>query len=83
MRELRIRLLGVFGMQVGPRKIAGGEWRLPMAKSLVKLLAPAPGHRPRRDQVLDPLWPELDAVAGVSPLHKVLHEARSSERLGR
>ncbi|MBT2446968.1 hypothetical protein J7F03_07765 [Streptomyces sp. ISL-43] len=76
MVELRIRLLGGFRVQVGPREIADGEWRLRKAKNLVKLLALAPGHRLHRDQALDVLWPELDAEAGANQLRKVLHEAR-------
>lgn len=76
MVELRIRLLGGFGVQAGPREIADGEWRLRKTKGLVKLLALAPGHRLHRDQVLDLLWPELDAQAGDNQLRKVLHEAR-------
>jgi len=44
MVELRIQPLGGFRVQVGPREIAEGERRLRKARSLVKLLAPAPGH---------------------------------------
>ncbi|GAA0659193.1 hypothetical protein GCM10010193_07490 [Kitasatospora atroaurantiaca] len=76
MVELRIQLLGGFRVQVGPREIADGEWRLRKARSLVKLLALAPGHRLLREQVLDALWPDLDPEAGANQLRKVLHETR-------
>ncbi|MBC2900529.1 BTAD domain-containing putative transcriptional regulator [Streptomyces cupreus] len=76
MFELRIRLLGGFRADVGRREIADGEWRLRKAKSLVKLLALAPGHRLHREQVMDVLWPELSPEAGDNQLRKVLHEAR-------
>jgi len=65
MVELRIQPLGGFRVQVGPREIAEGERRLRKARSLVKLLAPAPGHGLLREQVLDALWPDLDPEAGA------------------
>ena len=74
--SLRIQLLGEFGVWVGPRRVDDAEWRLRKAKSLVKLLALAPGHRLHREQVMDALWPELDADAAANNLHKTLHVAR-------
>jgi len=52
------------------------EWRLRKAKSLVKLLALAPGHRLHREQVMDLLWSDLDAEAAANNLHKTLYVAR-------
>ncbi len=51
--QLRIYLLGDFRVYVGGRAVDVGAWRLRKAKSLVKLLALAPGHKLHRDQVLD------------------------------
>lgn len=76
MPGLRIRLLGGFGVQAGPREIAHEQWRLRKAKSFAKLLAPAPGHRLHREQVPDLLWPEVDPVAWDNQVRKALHEAR-------
>jgi DNA-binding SARP family transcriptional activator len=73
---LRIQLLGEFCVWVGSRRLDEAEWRLRKAKSLVKLLALAPGHRLHREQVMDALWPELDAEAAANNLHKTLHVAR-------
>lgn len=74
--ELRIELLGGFRVAVGPRAIDDGEWRLRKAKSLVKLLALAPGHRLHREQVMDVLWPDLGPQAAANQLRKAVHVAR-------
>jgi DNA-binding SARP family transcriptional activator len=73
---LRIQLLGEFHVWVGLRPIDDAEWRLRKAKSLIKLLALAPGHRLHREQVLDALWPDLEPEAATNNLHKTLHVAR-------
>src|SRR5688500_6020235 len=45
---LTVRLLGGFQVAVGGRPVADGAWRLRQARSLVRLLALAPGRpRPR------------------------------------
>src|SRR5262245_53875725 len=46
---LRIRLLGQFQVAIGPEVIPEEAWRLRKARSLVKLLALAPGHRLHRE----------------------------------
>ena len=56
---VRVRLLGGFGVWVGPLLIEENQLRLRKAKSLIKLLALAPGHRLHREQVMETLWPEL------------------------
>jgi DNA-binding SARP family transcriptional activator len=43
---------------------------------LIKLLALAPRHRLHREQVMDRLWPTLDAPDAANNLHKALHVAR-------
>src|SRR6266545_2851153 len=73
---LRIQLLGEFCVWVGSRRIDDAEWRLRKAKSLIKLLALAPGHRLHREQVLDALWPDLEPEAATNNLHKTLHVVR-------
>lgn len=76
MDDLRIRLLGGFRVSVGTRDVPDADWHLRKAKTLVKLLALAPGHRLHRDQIVDLLWPDLDPSAAGNQLRKVLHEAR-------
>jgi DNA-binding SARP family transcriptional activator len=73
---LRVQLLGEFRVSVGDRTVEPGAWRLRKAKSLVKLLALAPGHRLHREQVLDLLWPDLDAMAATNNLYVALSAAR-------
>lgn len=55
------------------------------ARSLVKLLALAPGHRLARERVLDLLWPDLPPESAVNNLYQTLHAVRSGQReaLGR
>jgi predicted ATPase/DNA-binding SARP family transcriptional activator len=74
--DVRITLLGGFGVAVGDREIPAPAWRLRKAAGLVKLLALAPGHRLRREQVLDALWPELTPEAAANNLRVTLHAAR-------
>ena len=73
---VRIWLLGGFRVSVGSRTIGDDEWRLKKAGSLVKLLALAPHHRLHREQVMDLLWPDLEADAATNNLHRTLHFAR-------
>jgi DNA-binding SARP family transcriptional activator len=69
-------MLGGFGAHVDGRAVPAEAWRHRRGADLVKLLALAPGHRMHREQVVDALWPELDADAGGRNLRKALHFAR-------
>ena len=73
---LRIWLLGGFKVSVGSRCIGEQEWHLRKAGSLLKVLALSPGHRLHREQAMELLWPDLDAVAALNNLHYALHVAR-------
>lgn len=75
---VRVRLLGRFGVSVGPQAIEASRWRLRKAEGLVKLLALAQGHRLHREQVMDTLWPDLDAKSAANNLHRALHAARGA-----
>jgi DNA-binding SARP family transcriptional activator len=57
-QTVRIQLLGGFRVSVGFRTVGEDGWRLKKAKSLLKLLALAPGHRMHREQAMDLLWPD-------------------------
>jgi predicted ATPase/DNA-binding SARP family transcriptional activator len=74
--ELRLWLLGGFQAVIGGQTVPEGAWRLTKAKSLVKLLALAPGRRMHRDQVLDLLWADLDPEAAANNLRQALYWAR-------
>jgi DNA-binding SARP family transcriptional activator len=45
-------MLGGFRVSEGSRNLEESAWRLRKAKSLVKLLALAPGHRMHRERVM-------------------------------
>ncbi len=73
---MRIQLLGAFTVSVDGVTVETGPWRLRKAKSLVAMLALAPGQRRRREHVLDRLWPDLAPVAAARNLHQTLYVAR-------
>jgi predicted ATPase/DNA-binding SARP family transcriptional activator len=73
---VRVRLLGGFGLTVDDRPADEGGWRLRKARTLVKLLALAPGHRLHREQVVEILWPGRPPAAAANNLHQALHVAR-------
>jgi two-component SAPR family response regulator len=66
---VRVRLLGGFGVWVGPLLMEEDRWRLRKARSLIKLLALAPGHHLHREQVMETLWPELGLHKASNNLH--------------
>ncbi len=73
---LRVQLLGEFAVWVRGEKIPEERWRMKRARSLVKLLALAEGHRLHRDQVIDTLWPESDLSAAANNFHQTLYGTR-------
>ena len=74
--ELRIQLLGEFRIAFGEQRVSPSSWRLQKARSLVKLLALAPGHRMHREQVMELLWPDLEQEAAANNLYYALYVAR-------
>jgi tetratricopeptide (TPR) repeat protein len=64
--QVTIELLGGFGASAGGEEVPDNAWRLRKARELVKLLALARGHRLHREQAMDALWPELDALAAAN-----------------
>jgi len=73
--ETSIRMLGGFSVTVGGQRV-GDRWRLRKAKTLVKLLALAPGHRLHREIVVDRLWRDADPQATANNLHQLMHTIR-------
>ena len=72
---VRIRLLGGFAVWVGD-VVVPDNWRLRKAKTLVKLLVLAPGHRLHRDVLAETLWPDRTPKASANNVHQALHAAR-------
>jgi DNA-binding SARP family transcriptional activator len=71
-----IRLLGGFEVTVAGRPVAADAWRLRKAKTLVKLLALARGHRLHREALVAVLWPDRDGTSAANNLHQALYVAR-------
>lgn len=78
VQDVRLELLGGFRAYVGDRAVGPDDWPSRRAAELVQLLALADGHRLTRDQVIDALWPQLDAEAGGAQLRKAAHYARQA-----
>ncbi len=78
---LVLRLLGAFAASVAGEAIADARWPSLRATHLVQLLALTDHRRLARDQVIEWLWPQLDAEAGAANLRKAAHYARQA--LGR
>jgi DNA-binding SARP family transcriptional activator len=78
LAAVRVRLLGGFGVWIGPRAVSEGAWHLRKARSLVKLLALAPGHALHREQLMELLWPNLGKRAASNNLRGSLHAARTA-----
>ena len=75
LRPVRISLLGGFRVSV-EGDVAPRRWRLRKARTIVKLLALAAGHRVHRDVLVEQLWPEADRAVGANNFHQALHAAR-------
>jgi predicted ATPase/DNA-binding SARP family transcriptional activator/DNA-binding CsgD family transcriptional regulator len=74
--EVRIGLLGGFRLWIGPQLIEEDRWRLRKARSLLKLLALAPGHSLHREQVIETLWPGVGMHKASNNLHQIVHALR-------
>ncbi|BCY05378.1 BTAD domain-containing putative transcriptional regulator [Actinoplanes sp. L3-i22] len=73
---MRIDLFGGFRVVLGNTQVPPDSWSRRAPAVLVKMLALAPGHRLRREQVMDAIWPDLDPPAAAANLRKALHSAR-------
>src|SRR4051794_28240214 len=79
---MRIGLLGGFSVQHDGTDVPETAWRLRKARSLVKLLALAPGHALHRERACELLWPDRDAQASANNLHQVVYAARRAFEAG-
>jgi predicted ATPase/DNA-binding SARP family transcriptional activator len=76
VKDIAIQLLGGFRLTLDGGEVPYRAWRLKKARTIVKLLALQSGHSLHREQVMELLWPDLDAVAAENNLHQALHSAR-------
>lgn len=68
---MRIRLLGSFAVLIDG--VPAPERWLRKAKSLVKVLALAPGHRLHREVLAELLWPGRGRDSARNNLHQEVH----------
>ncbi|MET0837536.1 MAG: tetratricopeptide repeat protein [Marmoricola sp.] len=73
-----VRLLGGFEVLVDGVRRPDDAWSRQAPAALVKLLALTEGHRLRREQVIDALWPDLLVDRAAPRLHKAAHYARTA-----
>ncbi|MET7855721.1 AAA family ATPase [Streptomyces sp. NPDC005318] len=73
---LGLCLLGGFRAERGEAGPVAERWRRPSARTVVKMLALAPGHRLHRDQVTEACWPDADLDTARRSLRVSLHTAR-------
>ena len=79
---LQVRLLGGFCIERSDVGQAVSDWPRRSAKTLIKLLAVQPGHALHREQVIDVLWPKVNAESALNSLGKALHVARHALQPG-
>jgi len=73
---VRVSLLGGFRVERNGDEQAEPDWPRRSAKTLTKLLAAHPVHALHREQIIDVLWPEVDAESALNSFGKALHAAR-------
>ena len=81
LTHLEVVLLGRFAVAIDGVDVPAERWPSLRATQLVQLLGLQARHRLTRDEVIDALWPQLDADAGAANLRKAAHHARQA--LGR
>lgn len=74
--DARIDLLADLRVTVDGRVVTAADWGTRRAHELVALLALEPRRQLVRDQVIEQIWPHLDATAGAANLRKAAHHAR-------
>lgn len=73
---LRIHLLAGFRVERADGTMPDAAWRRSGAKTLVKLLATAPGHRLHREELAEVLSPDARPASASGAFRKALHFAR-------
>lgn len=74
--HIRISILGGLSVEYGGKRLPEGVFDRRRSRDLVILLALMPGHRMRRYQIIDVLWPGDDYLRGPRKLYEATGEAR-------
>ncbi|MEU9291174.1 AAA family ATPase [Streptomyces sp. NPDC048275] len=72
---LTVQLLGGFSLSREGTPLSG-KWRRSSARTVLKVLALAPGRRLHRERVIDACWPGAEETAAGRNLRAALHAAR-------
>jgi DNA-binding SARP family transcriptional activator len=75
--RFRVSLLGAFALERDGVPIDTGLWQRRVS-SLLTLLATAPNHRCRRDDVIEALWPEASQERGGRNLRTLAYRLRAA-----
>jgi DNA-binding SARP family transcriptional activator len=73
---VRVTLLGGFRVDLDDLSEPIANWQRRSAKTLIKVLATAPGHALHREQVVEILWPGAGLDSALNSFGKTLHAAR-------
>lgn len=73
-----MRLLGRFRIKAAGKTVIDHSWPQRKAKAIVKLLALQHDHTLHREQLMETLWPDLDAEAAARNLRKSLYHLRAA-----
>lgn len=73
---VQLQVLGGFRAERDGIPVPDHAWQRRNARTLIKLLAIAPGHRLHREQIEDLLWPDAPFGSGSGQFRKALHFAR-------
>lgn len=74
--RVRVSVLGGFSVVCDGKPLPDGSLERRRARDLITLLAMVPGHRVRRYQALELLWPQDDYYRGPRKLYEATSEAR-------
>lgn len=76
--RIRVSVLGSFEVRRDGVILAEGSFERRRARDLIEVLAIVPGHRMRRSQAIDVLWPNDEFDRGPRRLYEAVSEARKS-----
>ena len=74
--RVRVQVLGGFRVEVDGDVLPDAAFERRRSRDLVNLLAIVPGHRLRRYQAVDILWPDADYFRGPRKLYEATGEVR-------
>ena len=80
--HMRIDLLGRFAVEVDGTPIRDGAWRLRKSRSVVKVLALAPGRTLHPERLQAMLWPDRDPASASNNLRQAVYHARRALSCG-